>query len=251
MRRLAMVLACAAAAMAQSNPATLAARAWRETHERAIVGEFMSLLAVPNLARDTPSIRKNALAVAAMFEKRGVKTQLLEVPGAPPVVYGELRTPGATRTLIFYAHYDGQPLDPKEWATPPWEPVIRDRALEKDGRVVTVPSMGKIDPEWRIYARSAGDDKAPLEALAASLDGLKASGIGLKSNIKFVFEGEEEAGSTAPGANRHQVQGSAGQRRLADLRRSGTPEPAAADCVRGARRDQRGDHGIRSESRVA
>ena len=48
-----------------------------------------------------------------------------------------------TRTIVFYAHYDGQPLDPKEWATPPWEPVL------KDGRV---------------YARSASDDKAPIVA---------------------------------------------------------------------------------------
>ena len=49
----------------------------------------------------------------------------IEVPflGAPPAVYGEILTPGAARTIVFYAHYDGQPLDPKEWATAPWEPV--------------------------------------------------------------------------------------------------------------------------------
>ncbi len=85
------------------------------------------MLALPNLARDSEGIRKNAAAVSALFEKRGVKTRLLEVPGAPPVVYGEILPPGAARTIIFYAHYDGQPLDPKEWATPPWEPVVRDR----------------------------------------------------------------------------------------------------------------------------
>ena len=84
---------------------------------------------MPNLARDPESIRRNAAAVSALLEKRGVKTRLLEVPGAPPVVFGEIRTPGATRTMIFYAHYDGQPLDPKEWATPPWQPVLRNRPL--------------------------------------------------------------------------------------------------------------------------
>ena len=111
------------------------------------------------------------------------------------MVYGEIVTPGAVRTVIFYAHYDGQPLDPKEWATPPWEPVLRDRPLEKDGRVIALPAAGRIDPEWRIYARSASDDKAPLAALAAALDALQAARIPLRSNIKFVFEGEEEAGS--------------------------------------------------------
>jgi acetylornithine deacetylase/succinyl-diaminopimelate desuccinylase-like protein len=195
-RRLAIaLLGLAALAGAQTNPAAQAARAWRETHERAILGEFLGLLALPNLARDTEGIRKNAAAVSALFEKRGVKTRLLEVPGAPPAVYGEILTPGATRTLIFYAHYDGQPLDPKEWVTPPWEPVVRDRALDKDGRVIALPAAGKIDPEWRIYARSASDDKAPLAAISTALDALKAARIPLRSNIKFVFEGEEEAGS--------------------------------------------------------
>jgi len=134
----------------------------------------MDLLAIPNLARDDANIRKNAAAIVSLLEKRGVTTRLLEVPGAPPVVFGQIDTPGATRTVVFYAHYDGQPLDPKEWATPPWQPDLR---------------------ESRIYARSASDDKAPIIAIAAALDALKAAHISLQSNIKLVFEGEEEAGS--------------------------------------------------------
>jgi len=176
-QRLTCVLAAlsvATIANAQQNPAAAAARQWRTAHESAILAEFMDLLAIPNLARDVPNIRKNAAAVSGLLEKRGVKTRLLEVPGAPPVVFGSIDSPGATRTLVFYAHYDGQPLDPKEWATPPWEPVVRD---------------------GRIYARSASDDKAPIMALGAALDALKAVRITLHSNIKFVFEGEEEAGS--------------------------------------------------------
>ena len=162
------------AAFPQSDPGALAGRRWRTAHEDAILHEFKDLLAIPNLARDSEGIRKNAAAVQAILEKRGVRTRLLEVPGAPPVVYGEIPTPGASRTIVFYAHYDGQPLDPKEWATPPWEPVIHD---------------------GRIWARSASDDKAPIIAMATSLDALKSAQISLKSNIKFVFEGEEEAGS--------------------------------------------------------
>ena len=70
---------------------------------------------------------------------------------------------------------------------------------------------GKIDPEWRIYARSAGDDKAPLAAIAAALDALKAARIALRSNIKFVFEGEEEAGSPHLAQIIAQIQGPAGR----------------------------------------
>src|SRR5262249_27760536 len=173
--RLAVLLTAAAAVAAgQSNPAAQAAHAWRTAHEQAILSEFQTFLGLPNLARDSENIRKNAAGVEAMFGRRGVKTQLLEVPGAPPVVYGEIPAPNAQRTIIFYAHYDGQPLDPKEWATPPWEPVLKDD---------------------RIYARSASDDKAPFAAITAALDALAAAKIPLRSNIKFVFEGEEEAGS--------------------------------------------------------
>src|SRR5260370_13172870 len=188
-RRLAIaLLGLAGMAGAQPAPAARAARAWRESHERTILGEFLQLLALPNPARDTEGIRKNAAAVSALFGKRGVKTRLLEVPGAPPAVYGEILTPGAARTIVFYAHYDGQPLDPKEWATPPWEPVVRDAALDKDGRVIGLPAAGKIDPEWRIYARSPSDDKAPLAAISTPLDALKAARIPPQPTTKIRFE---------------------------------------------------------------
>ena len=119
-----LALAMVATALAQQSPPAAIARRWREAHERAILQEFTDLLAIPNLAGDAENIRRNASAVSAILEKRGAKTRLLETPGAPPVVYGEIVTPGATRTIVFYAHYDGQPLDPKEWATPPWQPVF-------------------------------------------------------------------------------------------------------------------------------
>ena len=137
------------------NTAADAARLWRKAHEREILAEFTELLALPNLASDGPGIRRNAAAVSAILERRGVRTRLLEVEGAPPVVYGELQTPGAARTIVFYAHYDGQPLDPKEWSSAPWTPVLRDAPLDRDGRPVSPPAAGAIDPEWRIYARSA------------------------------------------------------------------------------------------------
>src|ERR1700693_8772 len=91
----------AAIAFAQQNPASSAARNWRETHEVSILHEFMDLLAMPNLARDDANIHKNAAAIVKLLEKRGVKTQLLEVPGVPPLVFGEIATPGVPRALVF------------------------------------------------------------------------------------------------------------------------------------------------------
>ena len=158
--------------------------------------EFVALLAIPNIASDRANIQRNAETIAAMLQKRGIPSKLVTVPGANPVVFGEIKTPGATRTIVFYAHYDGQPLDPKEWATPPFTPTLRDQQFERDGQVIPLPERGQpFNPEWRLYARGAADDKAPIIALLAALDATRASGLRPKSNIKFVFEGEEEAGS--------------------------------------------------------
>ena len=183
-------------ALAQENAAARAARSWRQQHERAILDEFVALLAIPNIASDRDNIQRNAQAIAAMMERRGVPARLVSVPGGNPVVLGEIRTPGATRTLAFYAHYDGQPLDPREWATPPFQPTLRDKRIEDGGRVLALPPAGApFDPEWRLYARGAADDKAPIIALLTAIDAIRAAGVTHRSNIKFVFEGEEEAGS--------------------------------------------------------
>ena len=185
-----------AVAVAQTNPAAQAARLWRQQHERAIIDEFVALLAIPNIARDREDIQRNAQAIVAMMEKRGIVSKLVSVPGGNPVVFGEVRAPGATRTIAFYAHYDGQPLDPKEWTSPPFEPALRDKTIEDGGRVIALPPAGtRFDPEWRLYARGAADDKAPIVALMTAVDAIRAAGLAFKANIKFAFEGEEEAGS--------------------------------------------------------
>ncbi len=103
---------------------------------------------------------------------------------------------GAKRTLGIYAHYDGQPVVPSSWTSPPWSPTLRSGALEAGGEPLPLPGEGEpIDPEWRIYARSAGDDKAPIAALLAALDALREAGASPTSNLRLLFEGEEEAGS--------------------------------------------------------
>ena len=66
----------------------------------------------------------------------------------------KIRTPGAVRTIVFYAHYDGQPLAHKEWATPPFQPTLLNGLLEKDGQIIPLPAPGTpFNPEWRLYAR--------------------------------------------------------------------------------------------------
>ncbi|HEV8597748.1 MAG TPA: M20/M25/M40 family metallo-hydrolase [Gemmatimonadales bacterium] len=171
--------------------------AWRSVHESEVIREYVELLRIPNLASDSANIRRNAAALVRMLERRGIAAQLLEAPGSAPAVYGELPTPGAARTVVLYAHYDGQPVDTARWVSPPWQPVLRDRALFAGGREIPFPAPGaRFDPEWRLYARSTGDDKGSIIAQLSALDALRALGVRPSVNLKFFFEGEEEAGST-------------------------------------------------------
>jgi acetylornithine deacetylase/succinyl-diaminopimelate desuccinylase-like protein len=170
-------------------------RAWRAQNELAILRELVDFLAIPNLASDDANIRRNAAHIRKMMEQRGITTQLLEY-GGPPAVYGELRAPGATRTVMVYVHYDGQPVEPANWASPPWTPTLRDAPLDQRGREIPLASVKPPIPgEWRVYARSASDDKSPLIAMLTALDALRANNIPLSVNLKFFLEGEEEAGS--------------------------------------------------------
>lgn len=183
----------ASSAAAQDNAGARAARVWRQAHERQILDEFVGLLKIPNVSRDLPNVRKNADYLMREMQRRELKPRLLDVPGASPVVYGEIVVPGATHTYVFYSHYDGQPLDAKEWTSPPFEPVLRTDRLDRGGRVVPFPPVGqRLDPEWRLGARSASDAKGSVFSLLTAVDALKAAGLQPRANIKFVFEGEEE-----------------------------------------------------------
>src|SRR6267142_757819 len=161
--------------------------------------ELEDLLAEFRLVRlANIDIRRNAQLIIEMMQRRGLNPRVLETATkeSPPAVYGEWKVPGATRSIVFYAHYDGQPTDPKQWTgTMPWQPVWRSGALESGGRIMALPADGAINPEWRLYARSASDDKAGVMAILTAFDALRAQGITPALNIKFIFEGEEEAGS--------------------------------------------------------
>ena len=173
--------------------------AYRRAHERQIIAEFARLLEIPNVASDLQNIRRNAEFIREMMQRRGLSPRLLETASrsTPPAVYGEWKALGATRSLIFYAHYDGQPTDPKQWTdTLPWQPTWRSAALESGGKVLALPAAGEpINPEWRLYARSAADDKAGVMAILNAVDALRAQGFTPSVNLKFFFDGEEEAGS--------------------------------------------------------
>ena len=168
---------------------------WVDAHQKAVVGELLDLLSIPNVAADKPNIRRNAEHLRGLLTRHGFTAELLETDGNP-LVYGALTVPGATRTVLFYCHYDGQPVDAASWKQPdPFTPVLRRGRLADAPATVDPRSVTRFEPDFRLYARSASDDKSPIVALLAAVDALSASGLAPTSNIRLILDGEEEASS--------------------------------------------------------
>ncbi len=180
-------------------PPVAAARAHVAAHGPAIVRSLAELLEIPCVADDLEGTTRTARWIARAFAGRGAEMNVVGRDGVPPLVVGRLdatEAPESARTLGVYVHYDGQPVDPTEWTFGPWTPTLTTKALEAGGVARPLPEDGEpIDPEARLYARASGDDKAPLVALLAAIDALEAAGLPRRSNLVFLFEGEEEAGS--------------------------------------------------------
>lgn len=170
-------------------------KAWRDEKGLQILNDFRELLALKNVASNFDDMSKNADWIESYLAKRNFKTKRL-IEGGAPYVFGERKTLGATKTVLIYAHYDGQPVKPENWASQAWQPVIRDNLIESGGKRVKWPEkVSQIDQQWRIFARSAGDDKAPVIGTMAAIDALDAAGIMPSVNIKVLFDGEEEISS--------------------------------------------------------
>ena len=148
------------AGTAVANDAAEAARTYREQHEAAILAEFRDFLSLPNVATDTAAMDRNAAWLTRRLGEAGFDTEVWRGGGAP-YVFAEKNFAAATKTVLIYAHFDGQPVDVANWASPPWQPTLRTGALDDGGDVVDWDNATRFDPQWRVYARSAGDDKAP------------------------------------------------------------------------------------------
>jgi acetylornithine deacetylase/succinyl-diaminopimelate desuccinylase-like protein len=195
------VVVCSTHFLLAQTADVLKIRQYRQANEYAIINEFVSFLKLPNIVGDSVGIYKNATFIMDAMKKRGIANVQLLTPASNknvPAVYGEVNTPGATQTIIFYAHYDGQPVNAAQWAKglSPFEPKLLTNSLEQNGTIIDFPTADKaFDPQWRIYGRSASDDKAGVMAILNAYDAIVKSGMKPTVNLKFFFEGEEEKGS--------------------------------------------------------
>jgi acetylornithine deacetylase/succinyl-diaminopimelate desuccinylase-like protein len=146
-----------------------------QTNKQQFLDQLFTLLRQRSISTQNDGIEECAELLQGMMQEIGIDTKILPTAGHP-VVYGELVHDPDAFTLLIYGHYDVQPPEPYHaWESPPFEPEIRN---------------GKI------YARGVGDNKGQLMAQLFGVKSYQETVGNLPINIKFVFEGEEEKGST-------------------------------------------------------
>jgi len=147
--------------------------AWVDENGDRFLDQLKTLCSQPSIAAQGVGTRETANIVLDMLEGIGADARLIEVAGAPPVVYGEIGQ--GKKTLIIYDHYDVQPPEPlDQWESQPFSPEIRKGFL---------------------YCRGVADNKGDLASRLQAIEGYQATMGRLPLKIKFVFEGEEEIGS--------------------------------------------------------
>ena len=155
-----------------TNAATNAAI---DADAQSTVDLLLRLCRQPSISAQRIGLPEMATLVQTVLEETGFEARQEPTNTGVPLVYGELRAPGATRTLLIYNHYDVQPPEPLEkWTTPPFEPTIRD---------------------GRVFARGATDNKGNIASRIAAIRALRATHGALPINLKYIIEGEEEISS--------------------------------------------------------
>ena len=165
---------------------------------QASFAEYLEFLSLPSDSIVAADIQRNADFIERAFAKRGLAARQLANEGKP-FVYAEraAAAPGA-KTILFYMHFDGQPVVPAEWSQPnPWLPVVKERDGAGAWHEVGTERLyaGALDPELRVFGRCAADDKAPIMMFLAALDVLNAAGVAPAYNVKVLLDPEEERGS--------------------------------------------------------
>ena len=157
------------------------------------VSDLQEFISIPNFGLNEEDIVKNIEWLEFSFQQRGLTTKRLETEGNP-LFYAELKIDENRPTLLFYMHLDGQAVDPSKWnQKDPYHAVIKEKNDEGVWEERELKTEREINPEWRIFGRSASDDKGPIISFLHALDLLKKED--LEFNIKVVLDAEEELGS--------------------------------------------------------
>jgi len=137
--------------------------------------EFLRIPSISSLSEHKGDIQNAAQWLANAFDKLNLENISITQTAGHPVVYADWLHAEGKPTILFYGHYDVQPVDPLNlWDSKPFDPTIRDNKL---------------------FARGASDDKGQVFMHLKMIEALFATTGTLPVNVKFIYEGEEEIGS--------------------------------------------------------
>ena len=150
-----------------------------EQHRKRYLAEWFEFLRFPTIGTD-PARARDCVACAQWLarglRRSGFEARLLETR-TKPVVFGVRHGSASRPTVLFYGHYDVQPVDPLEsWTSPPFEPALRG---------------------GRVYGRGANDNKGQTLYALKAIEALVAAAPEELGTVKIILEGEEESGSHA------------------------------------------------------
>ncbi|MEW6043829.1 MAG: M20/M25/M40 family metallo-hydrolase [Thermoproteota archaeon] len=142
----------------------------------ALVSELQALIRQPSVSAKNQGIEQCATLVNRLLKKSGISSEILRLKGAAPLVFGEIKSKkNPNKTLLFYNHYDVQPIEPLEL----WD---------------DEPFSGKVKGN-KIFGRGSADDKGELMTRIKAVEAFLKETGDVPCNVKFVIEGEEEIGS--------------------------------------------------------
>jgi len=158
--------------------------------------ELKELVSIPNSGLSPKDIQKNIDWLSTAFQKRGFNTQSLANKGNP-LLLAEKAVNKNLPTILFYMHLDGQAVDPSKWnQANPYQAVLKKADANGEWQPIAWETVGQtVDPSWRIFGRSAADDKGPIIGFLHAMDLLQKEGKQAAFNLKVILDGEEEIGS--------------------------------------------------------
>jgi len=166
-----------------------------------VIREFREMLSIPNDALYKEHVTANVQFMTNAFTKRGFNVRKLSTGGSAVLVAARSGKQ-AEKTVLFYLHIDGQPVDSSKWyQESPYIPVLKRQGDEGWEQLNWTHLDNDIDPELRIFARSASDAKGPVAMFLGAIDIIDENMFSPNYDMKVIMDFEEEMGSPyLPGA---------------------------------------------------
>ncbi len=163
---------------------------------RSSLSLYRDFLSLPNDANYPADIERLVGWMEDKFVSLGFTTTRIPTAGSP-LLLAEIHRATDAKTVLIYLQADGQPVDPSAWfQEDPFTPVLKTRT--EDGDFERIPwelTENTIDPDWRVFARSAADSKGPMTQFMMAMRLFEEASFELPYNMKVIIDTEEELGS--------------------------------------------------------